>query len=204
MVAGDEGAWRCFVSEYGGLINAVAARFGLLGDDRDELFQATCASAVRSIGALRSPERISSWVYNIAWRKAIDVKRLRQREVGSHGLAGLSHPERHLVQAASIEDELVRREEVLQLYLALDRLDARCRRLVTGLYLERLSYAELAGREDLPVGSIGPNRARCLERLRSLIESLSNPCASASTRGNRKELGTGKRRRRSEGTQDGR
>jgi DNA-directed RNA polymerase specialized sigma24 family protein len=59
----------------------------------------------------------------------------------------------------------------------LDRLDARCRRMIRALYLEDppASYAEIAGEFCMPLGSVGPTRARCLEKLRKTLEHVFKP-----------------------------
>ena len=58
--------------------------------------------------------------------------------------------------------------------LALSQLEPRCQKLLTALFLESpaLSYEELAKRLDIPIGSIGPTRARCLQKLRTLLQKL--------------------------------
>ena len=64
------------------------------------------------------------------------------------------------------------RWEVLQaVHEALNRLSERCRRLLLALYLDQTepSYAEVADRLNMPVGSIGPTRARCLAKLKALL-----------------------------------
>ncbi len=58
------------------------------------------------------------------------------------------------------------------LYDGLLEMDVRCRDLLIALYLsgEQVSYEEVARRLGRPIGSIGPTRARCLERLRKILE----------------------------------
>ena len=175
MSAGDDDAWKHFIAEYGGLILSISARFGLKGPDRDDHLQATCFAVLRSISSLRNPARLSSWLYGIAWRAAVDWKRRRRRDGAFHDSAGMNHPKKPQETEPVGAQELIRREEDVQLYQALLALDPRCRRFLTALYLdpERLSYAELAAREELPVGSIGPIRARCLNRMRNEMQELS-------------------------------
>ena len=47
-----------------------------------------------------------------------------------------------------------------------------CRDLLSALYLEpeQPSYAEVAARMGMAVGSVGPTRIRCLERLRQVLD----------------------------------
>jgi RNA polymerase sigma factor (sigma-70 family) len=169
---GDERAWRTLVDDYGRLIYSVAARSGLDAADRDEVFQSTCLIAVRSIDGLRDPTRLSSWLYGIAYRLSAEVHR-RRRRIGSE----LDVDDERL--RASLEtrsdapgDALERLEETGRLLDALAAIDARCGALVRILYLEepRPPYEEIGERLGMPVGSIGPTRARCLDKLRRALE----------------------------------
>ena len=55
---------------------------------------------------------------------------------------------------------------------ALESLPERCRNLLTMLFYEKdeLSYAEIARRMAMPVPSVGPTRARCLEKMKKLLQ----------------------------------
>ena len=53
---------------------------------------------------------------------------------------------------------------------ALSKLPDRCRGLLTMLFLEEgLSYNEISEKSGVPVGAIGPTRARCLEKLKNIL-----------------------------------
>jgi RNA polymerase sigma factor (sigma-70 family) len=179
LVAGlrarNESAWSEFVQDYGGLIHAVAARLNLSPADREDLFQETCLTTLRAIHTLQSSDRLASWVYTIAYRLGID--RLRRKSEELMDVSG-SIADRH---AAGAVDPLAlvrleRIESIAHLHDALAQLDERCRRLLTALYLEdpRPTYDTIARRQDLPIGSIGPTRARCLEKTRRLMKGLSD------------------------------
>ncbi|MCK4304798.1 MAG: sigma-70 family RNA polymerase sigma factor [Candidatus Eisenbacteria sp.] len=175
LLCRDERAWRQFIRDYSGLIYAVATEFHLKGADRDDLFQNTCLAAVRAIDTLRDPSMLSLWIYRIARNRAIDALRRRRPEVSLEQLDGAARSSAAMQENPSIVDELERLEDVARLRDALDRLDDRCRRLVRILYLTdpRPSYADVACREKMPMGSIGPTRARCLKKMRRLLKSLS-------------------------------
>ena len=55
---------------------------------------------------------------------------------------------------------------------AVGALPERCKDLVTLLFYKKddLSYTEIARQMDMPVASIGPTRARCLEKLKKLLQ----------------------------------
>jgi RNA polymerase sigma factor (sigma-70 family) len=168
LAAGHEESWQQFLSEYGRLIFAVTARTRLSPDDQEDVFQNTCLAIQRSIGTLRDPSRLSAWVYGIAYRLSIDVIRKQRRESPAQDPAQLSGvASTNPPPDAGIESL----EEAARLYDFVDRLGPRCRRLVRKLYLDQptLSYTEIAASENMPIGSVGPTRARCLEKLRHLL-----------------------------------
>lgn len=189
LVAGDETAWREFVEQYGRLAYAAATRLGLTAEQAHDLFQDTCLAALESIHTLRHPSRLASWTYSIAYRRAIDT--LRQQRTGSVLDEGAADADASpaLAVTSEIATELERLEEAAVLMDALAKLDPRCRRLLQALYLDtpRLAYNQIAKREGMPIGSIGPTRARCLGKLRSLLRELSNRLPHPSTDGKRGE-----------------
>lgn len=175
LLARREDAWREFVQVYGGLIYAAAARLGLPPADREDLFQETCLTALRAIHTLQSSERLASWVYTIAYRLGIDRLRRKSEEPLD------AQPSMADRQATNAIDPLAlvrleRLESIAQVHDALAQLDERCRRLLVALYLEDPppTYDTIARREKLPIGSIGPTRARCLEKTRRLMKGLSS------------------------------
>jgi RNA polymerase sigma factor (sigma-70 family) len=125
---------------------------------------------------LRASERLSSWLITVTKREAVRVmKRNLQRSGGD--LA------QELDQAAfesrpPITDDLAARLVDLQeqqiVRDALQRMPERCRLLLEMLFLADTpaSYAEIAERLDMPIGSIGPTRKRCLGRLRKLLDEM--------------------------------
>jgi len=192
LVAGDETAWREFVEQYGRLAYAAASRLGMTAEQSEDLFQDTCLLALESIQTLRDPGRLASWTYSIAYRRAIDALRRQRPGVALEEVDADADAPPALVHAPEIAAELERLEETASLMDAMAQLDSRCRRLLEALYLEtpRMGYNQLAQREGMPIGSIGPNRARCLGKLRSLLRGLSNPLLRPST-GGKQDKGRG-------------
>ncbi|MBD3237390.1 MAG: sigma-70 family RNA polymerase sigma factor [Candidatus Eisenbacteria bacterium] len=205
LVAGDEAAWRVFVRDYGRIVHAVAAAFSLQDDDRDDLLQNTCLAVVRSIGTLRDPQRLASWVYNIAYRQAVDARRRRRETLLSELPTNAPSPPAMRLNPA-IPEALERAEEALRVRTALDRLGARCRALLEALYLDEShpAYKEVAAREGLQIGSIGPLRARCLDRLRRLLESHPGRKADGGAGASNTAPGTSTKRKDRRGESDSR
>jgi RNA polymerase sigma factor (sigma-70 family) len=74
---------------------------------------------------------------------------------------------------APLQDEqLAELQELHRVREAVDRLDPRSRQFVELVFLqeEPLPYAEIARRLGIAEGSIGPTRARCLAKLRQILE----------------------------------
>jgi RNA polymerase sigma factor (sigma-70 family) len=191
LVARDEGAWRVFIDEYGGLMYAVATRLGLDDAAREDLFQEACLRALESIGTLADPTKLASWVYTVTYRLGVDFLRRRRPEIGMEQAGAAAQS----LEAGGVEPDIVeklaRLEAVAGLLDALTHLDPRCRRLLAALYLEepRPSYDEIGRREGMPIGSIGPTRARCLEKTKRLIPTVSNRPPGASSSRSRRRTG---------------
>ncbi len=173
----DESAWRHFLTEYGPLIRSILGRFALDPATREDLFQEACLSVLRSANSLRDPRRFTSWIYSITHRLAIDARR-RARPAAS-----LDEVSEDRFQTADQDREpgFVREIEDFELAArtidGIRSLDVRCRNLLTALYLNDPphSYQKISRTLGLPLGSIGPTRARCLQKLRESVFPLSNP-----------------------------
>ncbi len=183
LAAGDDRAWRLFLDGYGRLIYSVVRRFDLNDDERDDVFQNACVVIHRSVHTLRDPSKLSSWIYGVTYRLSIDALRKKKREILTDDPEPYGQPGRREDPGPAPDAHLQRVEEAARLYDLLELLDERCRRLLTALYLQDppLSYKELGEEEGMPLGSIGPTRARCLEKLRRLFPEVSTPETAPTT-----------------------
>jgi RNA polymerase sigma factor (sigma-70 family) len=169
-LAGDEGAWAELVGRYERLVYSIALRCGLGRDDADDVFQVVFTTLFRRLAGLRDQERLSSWLITTAYRESWRVARGRGRaaEELDEALPDDSTPPADLVADAD-RDQRVRE--------ALARLDARCRELLTALFLDEgePAYATIGTRLGMAVGSIGPTRARCFKKLEVLLAEVGLP-----------------------------
>ncbi len=158
--AGDPRAWERLVTQLGPDVLALARRSGLGPDDADEVYQDTFLALYRRLGQLQRPEALQAWVRVTAQRISWRVRRKRER------LQPLSDAPEQVEERGpdALYQAVEGRKHLAQ---ALDQLPERCRRLLELLYLEPdpLSYEAVSERLGMPVGSIGPTRARCLLRL---------------------------------------
>ncbi len=170
-LAGDAQAWAQLVERYQRLVYSVALRLGLSAEDADDVFQAVFLILLDKLDTCRNRERLGAWLTTIARREAWRVarKRISQGDGQGDGLLE-SRPDGDPPPDALFEQL----EEQTLLRQALGRLGGRCRNLLWHLFYrqEPLSYAEIARQLTMPEGSIGPTRARCLQQLRQVLESL--------------------------------
>ncbi len=167
-LAGDEEAWRALVERYSRLIYTIPLRFGFSRPVADEVFQETCLVLLEKLDSVRNRERLSAWLVTVTRRACIQRWRQR-RSVQEVGLLEADGP---LDQ--ELEDDIVRVERQHLLRRSLQRLGRRCKQLIDALFYEtpRPSYEEIAERLEMPVGSIGPTRARCLDKLRRQLAQM--------------------------------
>jgi RNA polymerase sigma factor (sigma-70 family) len=159
---GDAGSWDAIVDRYARLVWAVARGFRLGEADAADVAQATWLRLVENLDRIRDPERLGPWLATTARREALAVlRRAGPRAVAVDDL--------DTVAAADepAEQRILRDERDVQLWRAFGSLPGRCQKLLRLLLADPApSYAEASAALDLPVGSIGPTRARCLDTLR--------------------------------------
>jgi RNA polymerase sigma factor (sigma-70 family) len=167
-VAGKDDAWAELVDRYGDLIYSVALRTGASRSDAEEIFQTTVLAIYQGLRTLRDPERLVSWIAGVARRQALTFFRKRAREVDE----GDGLPE-EVDPGALSDDVLASLERAQHVQEALSTLRERCRVLLHALYLREppADYETVCAETGIPIGSIGPTRARCLEALRAALEA---------------------------------
>ena len=128
---------------------------------------------MQSLGRLRADTRLAPWLSTVARRHTWRVLERRRRErLATRGdddvAAGLAHDDVGDHAASSADAEWLRS--------GLQRLSPRCRALLEALYLRgEIAYVDIAEELGMPIGSIGPTRARCLAKLRDLLDADRDP-----------------------------
>lgn len=174
--AGQPRGWRLLVQRYQRLVYAVARRAGLDEHAAADVFQAVFSRLLQALPTLQQPDRLRAWIVTTAKREALLQLRRSQRTVSLTATtdadpadaAQLDLPD----EAPLPEQQLDDLQQLHLLRLSLDQLDARCHGLLSMLFADdedRPPYEQIALRLDMPVGSIGPTRARCLSKLRTLL-----------------------------------
>jgi RNA polymerase sigma factor (sigma-70 family) len=173
---GDGAAWSALVHRYQRLVYAIVLRMGLDEHGAADVFQTVFARLVQHLPRIADPSRLQAWIVTTAKREA-----LLQRKLGLRNVSMTRADDGHEDATADwdMADESPIAEEALdelqqlnQLRVALDRLDQRCRDLLLLLFREdddKVSYEDVARRLSTSVGSIGPTRSRCLDKLRRSV-----------------------------------
>jgi RNA polymerase sigma factor (sigma-70 family) len=163
--AGSQPAWNCLVERYNAMVWSIARSFRLDVHDASDVVQTTWLRLLEHLDRIKEPSRIGSWLATTARNECL--VHLRRR--GRAGLP-LDHVGEVVDVRAAPEDALLGAERDAVLFAALDRLPDRCRQLLRILASDPApSYQEVSAVLGMPVGSIGPTRARCLERVRQNI-----------------------------------
>lgn len=175
--AGDATAWALLVRRYQRLVYAVVLRGGLDEHAAADVFQTVFSRLVQHLPRLAQPDRLQAWIVTTAKREVLRARALGQRtrsltrdddDGDGPGLEDTLADDAPLAEQA-----LSDLQQLHRLRQGLDRLDARCRDLLQLVFQdedERLPYDEVGRRLGMPVGSIGPTRARCLDKLRRLVD----------------------------------
>lgn len=160
---GDHRAWEQIVDRYERLVYAIPLREGLRRDDAADVTQETFAALVDSLDRIKDPDRLGYWLMTVARRLT-----WRVRHGQRHGVIDLD--EIAADDGPSIVDGTL---HAVWVHEAITRLDDPCRSLVLSLFFDpsEPSYGEIALRLGRPLGSVGPLRARCLGRLREILEA---------------------------------
>ena len=167
--AGDRQAWERLVDQYARLIWSITADFKLAESDAADVAQTTWLRLLEHIDRIEYPDRVGSWLAATARNECLRSLAARKRVVLSHDGAELGDAIAH---EPEIDARLLAEERAEVVRDALARLPGRWQRLVELLMADPpASYAEISDQLDLPIGSIGPTRGRCLARLRVLLQA---------------------------------
>lgn len=165
---GERGAWETLLNKYERLVFSIPLNYGLSRDDAADVAQITFTILIQSLDSLDNESRLGAWLATVVrrhtWRQ---MERNRRENTGR---------ERDVAESAvplgkSGEESIERWELIEWLDQGFYLISDPCRKLLLALYFDprQPSYAEVADRLGMPVGSIGPTRARCLERLREAL-----------------------------------
>lgn len=161
---GDQSAWDEIIERYAPLVYTICARYRLSNHDVEDVGQNVWLLLVEQLGKLREPAALPGWLATTTARECLRVVTAASRaeRVGT----GLDDS-LQFVDDTVIDEEILMAERNALLRAAFAELPQRCQQLLSMLISDPPhSYAEIHEQLEIPVGSIGPQRARCLDRLR--------------------------------------
>ena len=173
---GDPTAWNAIVDEFAGLLWSVVRGFRLNEAQSADAVQTTWLRLVEHIADLREPEHVAGWLKTTAHRVCLQVIRqggreqLTDWEEDRGPVSGVRYegPDEDGPEAAAM-----RQEQQVLARRALAELPDRHRQLMELLVASPpISYQDISARLGMPVGSIGPTRARILARLRETLATV--------------------------------
>ncbi len=162
---GDQHAWDEIVDRYTPLVWFICKRYQLSRADVDDVGQTVWLLLVEKLGDLRQPAALPGWLSTTTQRECLRVLRAASRydhsELPEAGQMSRNEP------AEMIEEEIIAAEMSAALRVAFAELPEHCRQLLSMIISDPpLPYAKISSALSISVGSIGPQRARCLGRLR--------------------------------------
>ena len=165
--AGDHDSWERLVDRFARLIWAITRDFRLGESDAADVAQATWLRLLEHIDRIQYPERVGSWLATTARNECLRSLAARKRVVLAHDEIQLEGMAAH---QPDVDEGLLAAERAQVVRAALTQLPLRWQQLLELLISDPpVPYAEISDRLDLPIGSIGPTRRRCLAQLQVLL-----------------------------------
>jgi RNA polymerase sigma factor (sigma-70 family) len=174
-LGGDSQAWEALILRYQRLIYSIPIRSGFSPVDAADIFQSVCLKLFEKLATLRNQQKISSWLMTTTSRECWRVVERRRRETRP-SIYDQDY-EQDIVNRLASEEPLAdqrrlafERQQIVR--GAIDGLSERCRLLIRLLFYskEEPSYVDIARQISVPLNSIGPIRARCLQKLKRILE----------------------------------
>lgn len=169
---GDQGSWAELIERHQPIIDAVSRRYRLGREDGADLSQTVWLQLTCHLDSIREPRALPGWIKVTAEREAFRLIRIGRRTISLEPIAGYYEGQaspaelRFSSVADDVDTDLLRAEEQDAIREGLATLKPNHRELLLMLVAEpAVPYAEISSALGLPIGSIGPTRARCLRKL---------------------------------------
>jgi len=166
--AGDEEAWSVLVARYQRLIYAIPRRAALDEDAAADILQQTFLKLLQNLAQIQQPAQIHAWLVTTARRETLHFLHRRQNAPQISIDDAPDGETKDFPSDAPLADEiLLELERGHRVRAAVTNLDERCRQLIILLFYreDKVPYEEIARLLGISEGSIGPTRARCLQKL---------------------------------------
>jgi RNA polymerase sigma factor (sigma-70 family) len=163
---GDSQAWESLILRYRRLIFSIPVKFSFSPSDCSDVFQSVCLRLIEHLGELKDESKVSGWLITTTTRQCIHVRAQKRRETSTE-----DEFEEPTDPAENVETVRIQTQAEQNVREAVEQLQERCRKLLELLYFDPKdpSYESIAQTMQMPVASIGPTRARCLDKLRMVL-----------------------------------
>lgn len=167
---GSQVAWDTLVERFTGLLWSISRRFWLSEADAADACQMTWLKLLENIGSIKDPARLPGWLSTTCQRECLALLRRAGRSVP---VGDQSFLDARSEPGDSVDTAILLADVYDTLWQAFNRLSDRCQRLLRVLITDAEEgppqYQGAAATLGMPIGSLGPTRARCLDRLRKLL-----------------------------------
>ena len=177
---GDKHAWDELVEQFSPLIWSICRQYRLADADAEDVGQKVWLQLVDHLDKIRDPAALPGWLVTVTRRQCLQVVGAAQRSVTAGYMTDIQNIADN--QSGTAEQELLAAERHAALREAFRDLPPSGQGLILMLIQDPpVPYAEISARLGIPVGSIGPTRSRCLDKLRRhpAIAALINTGSSA-------------------------
>jgi RNA polymerase sigma factor (sigma-70 family) len=163
---GDHTAWDALVDRFASTVWAIARAHRLSAADAADVSQTTWLRLLEHLDRIQQPERVGAWLATTARRESLHVLRVAGRQIPNGDDFDVLPDSR---SSAALDRGLIRSERVQLVTQLVEKLPVRSQVLLRLLSADSpLSYRDISEALSMPIGSIGPTRARALEQLRKL------------------------------------
>jgi RNA polymerase sigma factor (sigma-70 family) len=163
---GEQQAWDTLVQRYAPLVFAICRKHRLSDADASDVAQTVWLHLVQQLDKIRDPAALPGWLATTTRHACFRALHAARRpQAAGYVVDAEDIPDQ---QSAMAEDELLMAERHAALREAFADLPPSSQQLIGLLIADPpVPYAEISAKLGIPVGSIGPTRARCLDKLRS-------------------------------------
>ncbi len=167
-IEGDEKAWDAIVDRYMRLVYSIPLSYGASREDAADIAQEVFLRLFENLGKLKDASRLAAWLKTTTQRESWKWLKKWNREISVDWDGEASA----VADPHSVDDLADRIERYQALKEAMMLLGERCRRLLNMLFYRqpKPSYREISEETGIPEGAIGPTRARCLKKLKRIME----------------------------------
>jgi RNA polymerase sigma factor (sigma-70 family) len=177
-ITGSSAAWDVLVERLERVVWKSVNMMTYDHEIRDDAFAATWLRLAERLDTIREPEKLPGWLATTACNEVRQIVRQRGRQHPSLTESWASNSGGgDLLDTLSDDpgehaDALMADEQRQVVRAAFGRLDEHCRELITVLVLADppLPYDEASEVLGRPIGSLGPARRRCLDKMRTLLD----------------------------------